>query len=646
MKALVFALTLCACSADTVSAQPAGRDAVREKRIEDQLAAIAPSAVPDFREGTRAFDAGNYPEAARLYGQVLAEAPNFSPALRRAGEAFVTQGQREPGLDLIARALGQERSPANLWTMARAIAYPGRGREGSAQDMRRALALLKEAIAHPESKGDPTYLFMIASIGVSVQSAEELRTAVEALRREYPNEAATHYFGAILHASTGEWSSAEREIHAAEQLGLPPAAVEEFLASGIRTKARVWRAVTATVYALLAWAAGLIVLFIAGRILSAATLRSIEVSDPREVASASELTLRGVYRAVVRSASIYYYVSLPFAAVLVLGVTAAAFYVFMLFGRIPIQLAAVLAIGAIVTLFRMVHSLFARVEVSDPGRSLKLSEAPELWRLTRTVADEVGTRAIDEIRITPGTELAVYEQGTSRERNEDRARRTLILGAGLLHGFPEGAFRAVLAHEYGHFAHRDAAGGDRALRVNQDMMKFAIAMAQHGQAVWWNAAFQFLRVYHFLFRRITHGATRLQEVMADRVAAHRYGAAQFEQGLRHVIRASLQFETAARDEIHQALEMRRPCQNLYTLLPKPSDDLEHLVQDAIERETTEDDTHPSPVDRFRLVSRVASSPEGAHAGMVWDLFANPEALTLEMTHAIEANVRTTTMATV
>ena len=84
----------------------------------------------------------------------------------------------------------------------------------------------------------------------------------------------------------------------------------------------------------------------------------------------------------------------------------------------------------------------------------------------------------------------------------------------------------------------------------------------------------------------------------------------------------------------------------HTLLPKPSDDLEHLVQDAIERETTEDDTHPSPADRFRLVSRVAPSPEGAHAGMVWDLLANPEALTLEMTHAIEANVRTTTMATV
>ncbi len=55
--------------------------------------------------------------------------------------------------------------------------------------------------------------------------------------------------------------------------------------------------------------------------------------------------------------------------------------------------------------------------------------------------------------------------------------------------------------------------------INRDMMKFAIAMIESGQAVWWNVAFQFLRVYHFLFCRISHGATRLQEVLADRVAA-------------------------------------------------------------------------------------------------------------------------------
>jgi hypothetical protein len=70
------------------------------------------------------------------------------------------------------------------------------------------------------------------------------------------------------------------------------------------------------------------------------------------------------------------------------------------------------------------------------------------------------------------------------------------------------SFRAVLAHEYGHFSNRDTAGGDVAMRVNDHMMKFAQAMYEGGQAVWWNIAFQFLRIYHFIFRRLSHGATK------------------------------------------------------------------------------------------------------------------------------------------
>ena len=125
------------------------------------------------------------------------------------------------------------------------------------------------------------------------------------------------------------------------------------------------------------------------------------------------------------------------------------------------------------------------------------------------MADKLGTRPLDQIRITPGTEMAVYESGTRRERRSDQGTRTLLMGIGLLPGFSQDSFRAVLAHEYGHLSHRDTAGGDVALRVNQDMINFAIAMVMSRQAVPWNIAFQFLRVYHFLFHRISHRTTRL-----------------------------------------------------------------------------------------------------------------------------------------
>ena len=643
---ILLVALVCVGVGSELGAQTSARDAQAERVFENQLAAIAPHELPDFEAGTRAYDAGDLSQAEWRYRLVIAAAPEFTPAMRRLGSILIRRDQRQEGLALLSRALGLERSPENLITMAQAIAYPAPGRQGSALDMARALALDREAVGKLGARRDPSYLFFHAGVAMSLQDPVELQVAVNELQRTYPEEAATHYFAAVLHAAEAEWTEAEDEIHAAERRGFSHEEAAAFLRTGVSTRARVSRLIDTGAWLVLGWAIGLLALFLAGRGLSAATLRFIHSSDSGEVASTPQRSLRRVYRALIRTAAIYYYISLPFVALLVVGAAAGVFYLFELIGRIPLQIAAAVGLGAIVTLYRMVHSLFVRVPSRDPGRCLAAAEAPGLWTLTRSVADTVGTRAIDDIRVTPGTELAVYEQGTARERRHDQARRTLILGVGLLNGFSQGAFRAVLAHEYGHFAHRDTAGGDQALRVSQDMMKFAIAMARSGQAVWWNVAFQFLRLYNFLFRRISHGATRLQEVLADRIAAHKYGAAQFEQGLRHVIRATIEFDAAATAEIRDALSTQRPCRNLYTLVPHRSDDLEHRVQDAIERATTEDDTHPGPLERFRLISALPQKSDADEAGLLWDLFADREGLTKEMTSAIEENVRLSVVATV
>jgi hypothetical protein len=70
------------------------------------------------------------------------------------------------------------------------------------------------------------------------------------------------------------------------------------------------------------------------------------------------------------------------------------------------------------------------------------------------------------------------------------------------------------------------------------------------------------------------------------------------------------------------------------------------VQDAIDRPTTEDDTHPGPSERFRLVRRIPASLECDEAGLVWDLFVNREGLTKEMTAAIESTVQVSAPAAV
>ena len=341
--------------------------------------------------------------------------------------------------------------------------------------------------------------------------------------------------------------------------------------------------------------------------MSRMTLNSLEAANPNSPTSSSELTLRKFYRRLINVAGFYYYISLPVVIFLVIIVAASVTYAFVMARRIPIKLVLFLAIGGLITIFALVRSLFIKIQSIDPGRSLTYDEAPGLWDLTRTMAATLNTRPVDEIRITPGTELAVYEKGTWKERSQDKAQRVLLLGIGLLNDFKQNGFRAVLAHEYGHFSNRDTAGGDVAIRVNNDMMKFAHAMIASEQDGWWNIAFHFLRIYHFIFRRISHGATRLQEVLADRVAALQYGPLAFEEGLTHAVRKSVEFYHLANKEIDESVAARRALQNLYELRLEQTSNLQQQIDESLNYKTSEDDTHPSPNDRFRLTRKITGA---------------------------------------
>ena len=622
-----------------VQGQQPVRDQKKEQAIDDKLAAIAPAAVDTFRRATIAMDKNDYTQSAQLYREVLKQAPEFTPAMRRLGRSLAELGQTDDALALLENAVKLERSPENLSSLAQTLVYPGENKQGSPSQVDRALTLAKEAAALSKDSDDSSYDMLRAQIALAARNTDDFRQATDVLVRKYPHQMATHYFNAIRLAMDESWIGAEDEIRQAGRMGLPAKNVQAFLDSGVHSQALAWRWGYRTAYLLAAWACGLLILFAAGKVFSKLTLRFIENADVNSTVSPAESSLRRYYRGLINVAGTYYYFSIPFVIFLVLAVTAAIVYGFLYIGHIPIRLVLILVLGAVVTVYKMIHSLFVKVNKEEPGRALKQEEAPGLWNLTREVAEKLETRPLDAIRVVPGTDMAVYERGSYSERRKGEAQRTLIMGLGLLPGFDQNPFRAVLAHEYGHLTHRDTAGGDVALRVNQDMMKFAYAMAHAGQAVWWNLGFQFLRLYHFLFRRISYGATRLQEVLADRGAARLYGAKPFEDGLRHVVRRQIEFKYAAGKEIDEALKAGRALQNVYALETPTDKTVEEAVETAINRQTTEDDTHPSPADRFRLVSRVASQNFAGTSGPMWDLFTDREALSKEMSQKIESIVK-------
>lgn len=632
--ALVLAVFTCPVLAQSQ------RDPVREEQIQKELEQFAPKALPDFKAATAALDQNNDQEAIARFRAVLKLAPYFDPALRRLGSLLAKTGQKEEGLKLARSAYEIRRSYENTISYAQTLAYPGADQSSSLPDKQHALMLAQQAAQ--EAK-DSAALQLIAQLDLDLQRTEDFYRTSEKLSARYPNEMPTHYFAGLRAAMKGNWDKAESELNQAQALGLPAEAVTQILSSRDDTMKYVWQGAAVLLLLFLVWGVGLLALFVGGKVFSNLTLQSLENADPNVITSSRDSSLRNWYKRLINIAGLYYYISLPIVILLVIFTSAAAVAALWMIGFVFIKLVLILAIGALITIYQSIRSLFIKIEREDPGRALTAEEAPGLWALTREVAQAVGTRPIDEIRVTPGCEMAVYEKGGLRSKLHDEAKRILILGIATLNGMQQNALRAVLAHEYGHFSHRDTAGGEIALRVEQDMAKFAIAMALSGQAVWWNLAFQFLRVYHFIFSRLSQGATRLQEVLADRVAVRNYGAPAFETGLRHVIRREVEFHRAASQEIDAASAQRRNISNLYQLPSAQDQTDERMIQDEINniitRPTSEDDSHPSPIDRFRLASRINSTPQLPDDAPVWELFANRNALTEEMSGQINQHVQ-------
>ncbi len=81
-------------------------------------------------------------------------------------------------------------------------------------------------------------------------------------------------------------------------------------------------------------------------------------------------------------------------------------------------------------------------------------------------------------------------------------------------------------------------------------------------------------------------------------------------------------------------------QNLYQPPATGNPDLDEAIEKSFNRETSEDDTHPSPRDRFRFTSRIKGATEEPVTGLVWDLFRDRDSLTREMISRIESEPQT------
>jgi Zn-dependent protease with chaperone function len=160
---------------------------------------------------------------------------------------------------------------------------------------------------------------------------------------------------------------------------------------------------------------------------------------------------------------------------------------------------------------------------------------------------------------------------------------------------------------------------------------------------------------------VSHGASRLQEVLADRWAIRAYGSQAFISGFTRVVERSIYFDEHVQTTLRHVIEQSRPLPNLYRHEPEaaqapqaakaeqdadasaaPPDRAERVRQE-MEREPSAYDSHPPPRQRLTWADAMAveRAPRPDDEVPAWDLFEDREDLERQMTaqvrDAIAAN---------
>lgn len=130
----------------------------------------------------------------------------------------------------------------------------------------------------------------------------------------------------------------------------------------------------------------------------------------------------------------------------------------------------------------IVQGMFALRTPKDeplPGLSVTEQQEPALWAAVRNLAEQTGTRAPDEILLTPDVNAAVSEDATFLGLKA--GRRRMYIGLPLMAGLSEPQLQAVLAHEFGHYTNHDTRLAAITLRGRLQVMRTVASLHERSR---------------------------------------------------------------------------------------------------------------------------------------------------------------------
>lgn len=290
---------------------------------------------------------------------------------------------------------------------------------------------------------------------------------------------------------------------------------------------------------------------------------------------------------------------------------------FTYFDRINVRLTLACVLGAAAILWSIIPR---RDKFEPPGPRVDPATQPRLFAELQAIAHATGQAMPRDVFLMPDMNAWVAQRGGLMGLG---SHRVMALGMPLMAVLTVSEFRAVLAHEFGHYH-----GGDTKLGpwIYKTRSTIGRTLRGLGQRSWLVVLF---RWYGDMFLKITLAISRTQEYAADQMAAKVEGAGALISGLKQIHRGALAWNSYLQMEVLPLVSAgySPPLGSGFSrFLAAPS--VQTQVEQRLEKELAEGkadpfDSHPSLPERIAALQALASGDEQDQR-LAIELLDNPQ----------------------
>ena len=258
-----------------------------------------------------------------------------------------------------------------------------------------------------------------------------------------------------------------------------------------------------------------------------------------------------------------------------------------------------------------------------PGPELTADRHPEMFKAIREVAERTKQAPPASVYIIQDMNAWVAQRGGIMGIGSSRI---MGLGLPLLQVTTVSQFKAILAHEFGHFDGGDTSLGPWIYKTRQAIGR---TLANLGNGAWLQKPFLW---YGNAFLRITHAISRQQEYNADRLSARIYGCDAAVGGLKAVHGHAASFQRYWYNDVAPVLNAgRKPpiAEGFQRFVAAPLSAAAYsasLEEELKKREADPYQTHPCLLERIKALSSLPTLLQMQNDSPAVELLCNVRAL--------------------